>query len=144
MPNKTVGKQIAFYRHITHVKQEDLAKQVGITQSILSDIENDKVSPTVSLLQMFAKVLQVPASALLPESESMIVNSHIQDSAVNHSSITNQSNMEHEKRLLHELLAAKDAVIASKENENRLLREQNKELLSRLSTKVRTKPNRRS
>ena len=50
--------------------QAQLARIAGISQSMLSDIENGKVSPTVRVFKKIAKALDVPPIYLLDEEES--------------------------------------------------------------------------
>jgi transcriptional regulator with XRE-family HTH domain len=125
-PQNTVGKKILFYRHSNNVKQEDLAKQIGINQSTLSLIENDKYSLTIDMLAAFAQAFAVPLAALLPDSDGHVFNNNFSDSAINHgNNIMHQhSGSEYEKKMIQDLLAAKDALIEAKEKEIRVLKEQ--------------------
>lgn len=47
--------------------QKSLAKAAGISQSLLSDIENGKVNPTLNVIIKLAKALNTPLIKLLDE-----------------------------------------------------------------------------
>jgi transcriptional regulator with XRE-family HTH domain len=55
-------KQFRTKRRLT---QSQLANKAGISQSVLSDIENGKVNPTVPTLYKIAKALNVDMNKLL-------------------------------------------------------------------------------
>jgi transcriptional regulator with XRE-family HTH domain len=128
-PNATTGKRIAYYRHESNIKQEELAKKVGIAQSILSDIETDKQSPTVKVLMMIAKVLCISPVQLLPETETPFYN-NISESAINHHSIVNSHNTPIE---IKSQLDFFQKFLETKESENQLLGEKVALLEGRLS-----------
>ncbi|MBX3162876.1 MAG: helix-turn-helix transcriptional regulator [Bacteroidetes bacterium] len=85
---ETVGQRIAEQRFKKHWTQERLASELGITQSVLSDIENDKVSPKWETIVLTAKKLDVPVTTLLPNIDGNILyQPTMQDSStgfVNH------------------------------------------------------------
>ncbi len=64
-----IGERVSFYRRRRGKSQEVLAGLAGITTSYLSQIERGHKIPTVGVLRGLARVLNVPVSALLGESE---------------------------------------------------------------------------
>ncbi|MCL6445041.1 MAG: helix-turn-helix domain-containing protein [Alicyclobacillus sp.] len=52
--------------------QIELSHMAGVSQSIISDIENDCVSPTIRVLQKLASALGVSVSDLLGESNKEV------------------------------------------------------------------------
>jgi transcriptional regulator with XRE-family HTH domain len=63
-------KVIKEIRKSRSFSQAALARMAGISQSVLSDIENGKISPTVRVFTKIAKALNVPPSHLLDREES--------------------------------------------------------------------------
>lgn len=119
---ETLGTRISFYRNRQRYTQERLANEIGINQSTLSDIENDKISPHWLLIQKIAKQLDVPLKDILPLQDSIfsiVENNHFSDSAANnihqYSAIIHQhSAMAKEVELLEELSKLKDELIQMK------------------------------
>lgn len=58
-------------REFHQMKQVELAKELGISKSYLSEIESCHKSISMDLLQKYAVVFSVPASSLLMFSENM-------------------------------------------------------------------------
>lgn len=56
----SVGKNIKLFRINANLKQKELAKELGIRDSYLSIIENEKKEPSLSLLKKISEVLNVP------------------------------------------------------------------------------------
>lgn len=50
-PEATVGERVLLLRSISGMSQRELAKRAGLTNSLISTIEQDKVSPSISTLQ---------------------------------------------------------------------------------------------
>ena len=48
-----------------------MAKKLNISQSFLSEIENEKKKPTLELLNKYSKVLKIKVSTIILLSESM-------------------------------------------------------------------------
>jgi transcriptional regulator with XRE-family HTH domain len=89
--------------------QERLASEVGLTQSVLSDIENDKSSPTWKLINDLAQALEFPILSILPVSANNVFPNQSNDSVNN---IMNQyGNFEEERKVWQELIKAKDELI---------------------------------
>ena len=116
--NRTLGKLVNFYRHQNQYKQEQLAEKIGITQSVLSDIENDKHIVSVPLLIKLAEIFNIPASALLPEDKSNIFNNNFADNSTNHGAniLHHNGNFEEERKVFRELIASKDEIIKVKDD----------------------------
>jgi len=58
-------------RKFHQLKQVELANELGISKSYLSEIESCRKSVSMDLLQKYAEVFSVPASSLLIFSENM-------------------------------------------------------------------------
>lgn len=116
--NRTLGKLVNFYRHQNQYKQEQLAEKIGVTQSVLSDIENDKHIVSVPLLIKLAEIFNIPPSALLPEDKSNTFNNNFTDNAINHgANILHQNgNFDEERKALKEVIASKDEIIKVKDD----------------------------
>ena len=114
--SKTTGERIGFYRHARKLTQEKLAHEVGISQSVLSDFEHDKTSPTVNQIQKFAKVLNIPTYELMPEDEIKQTNNNYGEKATNNNILNNYGKIENSERRAFELaLEAKDETIGTKD-----------------------------
>lgn len=64
---ESIGKRIATQRRLKNWKQEKLASELGVSQSVLSDIENDKISPKWEFIVSVAEKLETPIYTLLPQ-----------------------------------------------------------------------------
>jgi transcriptional regulator with XRE-family HTH domain len=62
----TTGYLIAYYRKLNSLKQYELACDLGVSQSKISDWENDKSSPSIKALIKLSGVLQISPIALIP------------------------------------------------------------------------------
>lgn len=60
-----VGSVIQEIRRKKELSQGDLAKQLNISQTYLSQIEGDKKTPSMELLQEISKVLEIPVYYLM-------------------------------------------------------------------------------
>ena len=63
----TLGARIAKLRRINDVKQEDLAKQVGLHITHVSRLENDKIRPRPQTLARIAKAFGMTVDQLLED-----------------------------------------------------------------------------
>jgi transcriptional regulator with XRE-family HTH domain len=111
---KSIGKIINFYRQQNSFKQDALAEMIGITQSHLSDIENDKTALTVPLLFKFASAFNVPASVLLPEEKTNVFTNHYKDNSQGTNILNQYGTADAERNLFLQLIAAKDEIIKAK------------------------------
>ena len=63
------GSRIRNIRKALGIRQAALADRVGVTQSHISELENNQNSPSAVLLQKLADVLDVPVDALFGRGE---------------------------------------------------------------------------
>lgn len=73
---KSIGKRIATQRRLKNWKQEKLASELGVSQSFLSDIENNKISPKWEFIVSVAEKLETPIYTLLPQNTFNIMNNN--------------------------------------------------------------------
>jgi transcriptional regulator with XRE-family HTH domain len=100
---ETIGTRIATYRHSLKWTQDRLAAELDIPRSMLSDIENDKTSPKLELLDRIAEKLNVPINNLLPSTNNIVT--HNNDNAQGNSGVTNNYNNDHNNSVMLEVLA---------------------------------------
>jgi len=67
-----LGKNIVKIRKLRGLKAKQLAELVGIDQSYLSQIENEKRSPSLEVIQKIAKALGTTVSELLGETPQQL------------------------------------------------------------------------
>ena len=77
MLKETVGKNITKFRKEAKIRQEELAKNVGITSSTLSKIENGEGSVRLDLLEKIAKELQVRLVDLMFDDEVLVLSKNL-------------------------------------------------------------------
>ena len=67
--SELLGRRLRALRRLKRLTQYDLAKEVGISVSMLSTIERGAKYPRLDLIKKFARVLDVPLEELfvLPE-----------------------------------------------------------------------------
>ncbi|RCW63022.1 helix-turn-helix domain-containing protein [Saliterribacillus persicus] len=70
MGNNIWGKRIKAYRKLKGYTQVGFAKEVGLSVSILGELERGNRVPTLELLQKIAKTLDVSLDELDPHQES--------------------------------------------------------------------------
>lgn len=71
----SIGQSVKLFRVHAKMKQKELAQKLGIKDSYLSLIENEKKEPSLSLLKKIAGTLDVPIAMFFWEnSELSIVN----------------------------------------------------------------------
>jgi len=99
---KTIGQCIAEQRLCKRWTQEKLASEIGMHQSILSDIENDKRSPKWDTVCQIANRMDVPLISLLPVNAT-------------NDNVNNDEHFEEEKKLWESLLKTKDELLAEKD-----------------------------
>jgi transcriptional regulator with XRE-family HTH domain len=64
-----LGNELRRARRAADLSQEQLASKARVDRTYISDIENDKVSPTVDMLERLCKALGVRPSAILARVE---------------------------------------------------------------------------
>lgn len=62
-----LGKKISTTRKLNNITATDLAKSIGISQSYLSEIENNKKTPNIEIIIKIAQNLNLTVSELLGE-----------------------------------------------------------------------------
>lgn len=63
----SIGKNIKNIRKRRNLTQSDFSKKIGISRTYLSDLENDRKSPSVETLNKISDKLNVSTSSLLSE-----------------------------------------------------------------------------
>lgn len=109
---RDIGKRIQKTRKEKGLSQSTLAEQINISTPYLSDIENGKVSYSVTILMDITEALQVSADWLL-RSNTPATNT-IQLQEVNN--ILSDCTPEEAESLLHLLTETKKALRKSKES----------------------------
>jgi transcriptional regulator with XRE-family HTH domain len=66
-----IGYQLRRERRIRRLRLKDVADEAGLSQSLISKIENNKTSPSISTLHRLAKALGTSVSALFAADESL-------------------------------------------------------------------------
>ena len=66
-----LNKVLRLIRIFHDLKQKELAEKLGISKSLLSEIESGKKTPTLSVLNRYAEVFQVPVSSIIFFSENI-------------------------------------------------------------------------
>jgi len=64
-------KALRLMRVFHDLSQKDLAEKLDISKSYLSEIESGKKQPTLTLLERYSQVFDVPMSSILFFSESI-------------------------------------------------------------------------
>lgn len=105
---ESLGSRIALYRNSRRWTQDRLASELGIAQGLLSDIENDKISPKWDMITKIADQLEVPILNLLPCNTNVTNNQFSDHSQAG--TVYNQASSE-ERKLWEALLKAKDEII---------------------------------
>lgn len=68
-----LGKQVRHWRLVQGLTLKDVARRVGCSESLLSKIENERATPSLSTLHKIATVLDTNLSAILGSGESETV-----------------------------------------------------------------------
>jgi len=63
----SIGRNVKKYRNELGLSIEDLASIAKVSKSMIHEIENNCVNPTVSLLKRISKALHVPICFLINE-----------------------------------------------------------------------------
>jgi len=62
-----IGKAIKFYRNSKKLTLKELASEIRVTASFLSDLENNKRLPSLDTLQKLANAFSIPMYILLKD-----------------------------------------------------------------------------
>ena len=65
-----LGRELRRARRTADLTQEELAARAKVDRTYISDIENDKVSPTVDMLERLCNALGVRVSTIIARSEA--------------------------------------------------------------------------
>lgn len=65
------GEVLKLLRVFNDIKASDLAEQLGISKSYLSEIEHDRKKPSIELLDKYAEILKIKTSTLMLFSEAL-------------------------------------------------------------------------
>lgn len=60
-----INRALKLTREFHRMKQSELAKKLGISNSYLSEIESGKKSVAIDLLEAYARTFKIPASTFL-------------------------------------------------------------------------------
>ncbi|MDO6658549.1 MULTISPECIES: helix-turn-helix domain-containing protein [Bacillales] len=66
MEAEIYGRRIRAFRKLKGYTQEQLAKELGVSVSVLGEIERGNRRPTNDFMQLVAKQLRVPLEELFP------------------------------------------------------------------------------
>jgi DNA-binding XRE family transcriptional regulator len=65
--SKTIGERLRLIRRIRNLDQRELAEKTGLSQTTISNLENDRVSePSFAALDAIFEGLKVPEGAVYP------------------------------------------------------------------------------
>ena len=67
-----LGRELRQARRTADLTQEELAARAKVDRTYISDIENDKVSPTVDMLERLCAALGVKVSAIISQAEQAL------------------------------------------------------------------------
>lgn len=66
-----IGEALRLLRIFNGYKSTELAEKLGISQSYVSEIENNKKQPTMDILDKYANIFEMKKSTLLLFAESL-------------------------------------------------------------------------
>jgi transcriptional regulator with XRE-family HTH domain len=69
METKGLGRVLKLIRTYHQLKQNELAEKLGISNSYLSEIETGKKDSSISLLEQYSRVFEIPVSHIILLSE---------------------------------------------------------------------------
>lgn len=105
--------------------QDRLAYELNITQSTLSDIENDKSSPTWKLILEISRVLDIPVLHLLPQNVLGIEQGQESVKNGSHDIVPVKTGDGQSFDTIAQLIQTKDELIRAKDELIQELREKN-------------------
>lgn len=106
-----IGKNIRNIRDVRGISQQYLSEKIGISQKQLSRIENEKISPTLALLERICETLEVRLPDMLHFNEQLVFNNYNQ----NHGGefgVFNNTEVKQIEQLYKQLLEEKDRMIS--------------------------------
>lgn len=63
--DETIGQRISYFRRDKGMTQQELAEQLGVTQPVVSDYENDVIRIPADVIAELAQILKVTADEML-------------------------------------------------------------------------------
>jgi transcriptional regulator with XRE-family HTH domain len=72
-----LGKKLRYYRTKKDITLKALAESIGVTPSLLSQIEHGKAAPSIGTLKALADVFEVPIGILFEMSSKPAVSPHV-------------------------------------------------------------------
>lgn len=66
-----IGRALKLIRTYHDLTQSELARQLGVSNSHISEVESEKKNPTIELLQKYSSNFDIPLSSILFFSESL-------------------------------------------------------------------------
>lgn len=125
-----IGKNLIRYRFAKGWSQEDLAREVGMSQSNYSKIESDKQDASPEQIEAFADALGISPAGLVGPDSPIFNSEHQQGGHANNYFVQNGAET---------LIAAKDETIGilkerirALDEDNRNLREQLQQLIGKV------------
>ena len=79
--NKTIGENVAYYRHMRGMTLEELGSKIDYSFSYVNYIEKGKNTPSSYVVYQIAKALNVPISKIIGTTEKEFTNKYINDPA---------------------------------------------------------------
>mgnify|MGYP003646694230 CR=1 FL=1 len=111
-----IGQNIRKLRELKGFSQENLAKEIGISQKQFSRIESESVSPTFNMMLSICKILDISIQELMDFDENLIFNNNSTNQQGGEFIAYNNTEIKLVKDLYEKLLLEKDKVIALLEN----------------------------
>lgn len=108
--SELIGQNIRKWREFKNLKQDSLAKTLGITSSALSQIENGKIDISVNRIEQVAEALEMDISQLLSNPQQAINILHSPNSNGVYGVLHNNINADLMKMLQIELEKKNDQI----------------------------------
>ncbi|MGC4378630.1 helix-turn-helix transcriptional regulator [Fictibacillus sp. Mic-4] len=80
MEEEKWGRRIRAFRKLKGYTQEELAKDLGISVSVLGEVERGNRKPKEELIKEIASIFQVSIEELMPEQHGKEVKLHVKNS----------------------------------------------------------------
>lgn len=79
MSNDNIGNRIKNVRKVLALQQTEFAKEIGISQSIISSYEKNLRNPPVSVLKQIADIYNINLDYLLNDEEPILLNEKVEN-----------------------------------------------------------------
>jgi transcriptional regulator with XRE-family HTH domain len=111
MNEELILEKIRKLRVLKDIKQFDIAKQLGISESAYGNLERGETELTLSKLKKIAEILRVPALSFLDGTANYVIeNGNESPLALHNSSVVTS-----DKELVEQLLASKNKEVFAKD-----------------------------